>query len=109
MSGLLKNFFAFLPKFSKNEIFETILNERYVTIERIVSLGQATPQGQWLEGKKGEWVLLLKGKAGLIFKDEGIEYTLNPGDYLNIPAGVSHRVSFTDPNGPTVWLAVHYD
>jgi stress response protein YsnF len=31
-----------------------------------------------------------------------------PGDRLLIPAGASHRVEWTDPGRPTVWLAMHY-
>ncbi|MFO0919698.1 MAG: hypothetical protein U0872_15475 [Planctomycetaceae bacterium] len=31
-----------------------------------------------------------------------------PGDFLNIPAGKKHRIDWTTPDQPTVWLAVHY-
>ncbi|WP_280138766.1 hypothetical protein [Methylobacterium sp. Leaf117] len=30
-----------------------------------------------------------------------------PGDPLFIPAGTTHRVTFTDPDRPTIWLAIH--
>ncbi|MDB5688244.1 MAG: cupin [Sphingomonas bacterium] len=53
-----------------------------------------------------EWVLLVSGSAGLTF-DGAAERTLVPGDCLAIPAGTRHRVAWTDPGGPTVWLAVH--
>lgn len=32
---------------------------------------------------------------------------LVPGDPLFIPAGTTHRVTFTDPDRPTIWLAIH--
>jgi cupin 2 domain-containing protein len=31
-----------------------------------------------------------------------------PGAYVHIPAHRKHRVEWTDPNQPTIWLAVHY-
>jgi hypothetical protein len=31
---------------------------------------------------------------------------LEPGDYINIPAHLKHRVEWTDPDIETVWLAV---
>jgi cupin 2 domain-containing protein len=33
---------------------------------------------------------------------------MKPGDYLDIPAHRRHRVEWTDPAQPTVWLAIHY-
>ena len=33
---------------------------------------------------------------------------LLPGDTINIPAHQKHRVEWTSPNKPTVWLAVFY-
>jgi cupin 2 domain-containing protein len=32
---------------------------------------------------------------------------LSSGDHLLIAAGVRHKVAWTDPDQPTVWLAVH--
>lgn len=89
------------------EIFETIAVARAVKVERIVSLGQSTPQGEWLSQEKEEWVFLVSGRARLLFEREG-ELALEPGDYCVIPAGVRHRVEWTDPQRQTVWLAVHY-
>jgi cupin 2 domain-containing protein len=39
---------------------------------------------------------------------EDIEVKLSPGDYLHIPAHQQHRVEWTSPDEPTVWLAVHF-
>ncbi len=33
---------------------------------------------------------------------------LRPGDCINIPAHQKHRVEWTTPDEPTVWLAVFY-
>jgi cupin 2 domain-containing protein len=44
----------------------------------------------------------------LRFEDEPEPRLLRPGDYLLIPAYRRHRVEWTDPTQPTVWLALHY-
>ena len=52
-------------------------------------------------------MLVVAGAARLRF--EGSEpLHLGPGDYAKIPAHRRHRVEWTDPDVPTVWLAVHY-
>jgi len=33
---------------------------------------------------------------------------LKPGDCLNIPAHKRHRVDWTTPDEPTIWLGVRY-
>jgi len=52
--------------------------------------------------------VVLRGRAGLRFADEPEVRVLGPGDWLVIPAGRPHRVEWTDPREPTVWLALHY-
>ena len=86
------------------ERFEDILTRPGVRIERIVSSGQATAPGEWLEQAWDEWVLLVVGRAGLTLEGEE-SLILKPGDHLLIPARRRHRVDFTDT--PTAWLAVH--
>ena len=49
---------------------------------------------------------MLKGAATLQFEDNMVE--MKPGDFVNIPAHTKHRVEWTTPDEPTVWLAVHY-
>ena len=92
----------------KEERFETILENPQFKIERIVSNGQSTPPGDWYDQDTCEWVILLKGSAGIRF--EGSEKTcrLLPGDYIHIPAHVRHRVEWTSRDEETIWLAVHY-
>jgi cupin 2 domain-containing protein len=101
------NLFAALPSSSPEELFATLLESPGVRVERIVSYGQASPEGFWYDQPQGEWVVLLKGSATLRFEDRSVE--LQPGDWLDIPAHTRHRVDATAADQPTVWLAVHYE
>jgi cupin 2 domain-containing protein len=53
-------------------------------------------------------VLLLKGAALLRFADEAEPRRLMPGDFVEIAPHRRHRVDWTDPERPTLWLAVFY-
>ncbi len=88
------------------ELVESIACGGGVAIERIVSSGQATPAGEWLEQERDEWVVLLDGDAELSY-DDGTRVRLGSGDYVLIAAGVRHRVEWTRTDPPCVWLAVH--
>lgn len=77
-------------------------------LERIVSTGHATPPGRWYEQPTAEWVAVLAGSAGLRLLDPEEEVVMGPGDALLIPARRRHRVEWTDPRRPTVWLALHF-
>ena len=106
MSG---NLFAGIDEEKRDEELLTTLAERPGgRIERIVSTGQASPPGFWYDQDWGEWVVLLTGAARLHFADEAEARRLAPGDWVDIPAHCRHRVEWTDPDQPTVWLAVHY-
>jgi len=102
------NLFGGIPEPIAAEIFEELLRSGNLKLERIVSAGQATPPGVWLDQESHEWVALLAGSAGLRFEDESEVCALKPGDYLHIPAHRRHRVEWTDPREKTVWLALHY-
>ncbi len=93
----------------ENEDFSAILAKPGLKIERIVSRGHNSPPGFWYDQPQNEWVAVLKGSAGLRFEDESAARTLNAGDYAFIPARKRHRVEWTAPAEPTVWLAVHFD
>ncbi|MFN3231872.1 MAG: cupin domain-containing protein [Alphaproteobacteria bacterium] len=82
---------------------------RGIRILRIVSTGQADPSDRWQNPEDDEWVVLLSGSAGLLFEEGHRRYTMKPGDWCHIPAGTRHRVEFTDPDDPSVWIAVHFD
>jgi len=90
------------------EVFETLRLTPGLRIERIVSNGQASPPDFWYCEPQAEWVLVLSGSARLRFADEDAVRVLRTGDCVDIPAGCRHRVDWTDPAQPTVWLAVHY-
>jgi cupin 2 domain-containing protein len=91
-----------------SEIFETLVERGGIRIERIISHGQATLEGEWYDQERDEWVLVLSGRAGLLIEGEAEPRELGPGDYVDLPAHCRHRVVWTDPDGPTVWLAVHW-
>jgi cupin 2 domain-containing protein len=102
------NMLTHLPPALSGEVIEAIAESDSVRIERIVSNGQATPEGQWYDQERDEWVLLLAGSAGLLFDGERQPQRLGPGDHTLIPAGCRHRVAWTDPDERTVWLTVHF-
>jgi len=101
------NLFADIPRAMENEQFADLYAAPGIRIERIVSTGQATPPSEWLEQDWTEWVALLTGAAAIQLEGEPGPRTLEPGDWLLIPARKRHRVEWTDLNGPTIWLAVH--
>ena len=107
MKNLFGNIFDNLPAALPGENFDTLLNIGNVRIERIVSNGQATPDGEWYDQGWDEWVLLLEGSAGLLLEGEEEPRHLASGDYLMIPAHQRHRVAWTEPQDKTVWLSVH--
>ncbi len=104
----VKNIFKKIPKEIPDEIFQEILSTDKLKIERILSKGHASPKEGWYDQNTNEWVILLKGKAKLTFKERKKPVELTPGDYINIPSHVKHRVEWTDPSQETIWLAIHY-
>ena len=95
------NLFAGLPA-DAEERFDTLLARPGLRIERIVSMGQASPPGFWYEQESAEWVVLLSGAALLRFEDEAEARRLALGDWIHIAPLRRHRVEWT------VWLAVHH-
>ncbi|MEA2083689.1 MAG: cupin domain-containing protein [Thermodesulfobacteriota bacterium] len=103
-----KNLFQDIPSHLPEEMVEVISESNNVRIERIVSKGDSSPDGFWYDQEKNEFVILLKGRAKLLFEGEPETVTMKPGDYIEIKAHVKHRVDWTDPKKETVWLAIHY-
>lgn len=100
--------FAQMAATTDEESFDEILRRGPVRIERIVSHGHASPPGFWYDQDEGEWVLVLRGRAGLEIEGrEGI-HEMGPGDYVDLPAHCRHRVAWTAADEPTFWLAVFY-
>ena len=90
------------------EHIDVLVQTPRLRLERIVSRGHTTPPGEWYDQTTTEWVALVSGSARLRFDDETEEVALQPGDHLIIPAHRRHRVEWTHPDQPTVWLALHY-
>ena len=102
------NLFSPLPDARAAEIVDRLFARPGLRIERIVSCGQASPPGFWYDQPEGEWVLLLQGAALLRFADEAEPRRLMPGDFIEIAPHRRHRVEWTDPDQPTLWLAAFY-
>jgi cupin 2 domain-containing protein len=102
------NLFGDVPDALPKEDFHPLLEAQSFRLERIVSAGHATPEGTWYDQPQAEWVILLQGSARLLIEGEPEARRLHPGDWLLIPARVRHRLEWTDPAQPTVWLALHY-
>jgi cupin 2 domain-containing protein len=90
------------------ELFESLVETGSLQIERIISTGQTTPEGQWYEQPRAEWAILLQGEAEILYED-GERVDLKAGDYVFISPRRKHRVTYTRENPPCIWLAVHYD
>jgi cupin 2 domain-containing protein len=101
------NLFAAVPERLGQEQVSVLANRPGVRVERIVSMGQASPPGFWYDQDWTEWVVVLAGSAGLRIEGEEAPRFLPPGSYLEIPPHMRHRVEWTDPDRPTIWLAVH--
>jgi len=108
MRDATTNLLAALPRAAAQEQCSDVLSRPGLRIERIVSTGQASPPGFWYDQEQGEWVLVLAGAARLRFEDEAAARSLVAGDCVDIAPHRRHRVEWTDPTQPTVWLAVHY-
>lgn len=102
------NLFESLPKNLPDELIENLVDAPGLRLERIVSTGHVTPEGEWYDQDSDEWVVLLTGAAKLRFEAPEEVVTLQPGDHLKIPAHRRHRVEWTNPDAPTVWLALHF-
>jgi cupin 2 domain-containing protein len=108
MNNSDNNIFNRIPAELKDELIEVLLDAKGIIIERIVSRGHASPQDFWYDQDRDEYVILIKGSALLLFEGKDKVTAMNPGDSVNIPAHVRHRVEWTDPSQDTVWLAVFY-
>ena len=104
----MKNLLTNIPTSLAEELIEVLVENKAVRIERIVSTGHNSPENVWYDQEEHEWVVVLKGEARLLFKDDIESVDLKPGDHINIPAHRKHRVEWTTLSEPTVWLAVFY-
>ena len=103
------NLFDGVPEMLAEELIETVARSAHVRIERIVSRGHRSAPDYWYDQETVEFVVLLRGSAGIRTDAGGDVIVMHPGDTLAIPAHARHQVAWTDPDQDTVWLAVHYD
>ena len=104
----MSNLFDNVPRTLPAEKIDVLLETPGLRLERIVSTGHATPPGQWYDQDRDEWVVVVRGRARLRFESEPESRELGVGDHVLIPAHARHRVEWTDPTAPTVWLALFY-
>ena len=102
-----RNIYSLPEKISSDhEIVERLAEGKNTVVERIVSAGHVTPQNEWYDQDRDEWVVLLRGSATILFDDES-EVHMKDGDVFFICAHKRHRVTFTSVDPPCVWFAVH--
>jgi cupin 2 domain-containing protein len=106
VSENFKNIFDDLPQNLPKELVQILVRAADVRIERIISHGHASPADFWYDQAQAEWVIVLKGAARLQFENGTVE--MKVGDCINVPAFKKHRVDWTTPDEPTVWLGVRY-
>ena len=91
-----------------DEFVEILASGQNVWVERIVSNGHCSEEGFWYDSDQTEWVTVLSGAAELRFKGQDQHVHLRTGDHITIAPHEQHRVEWTTPDEPTVWLAVHF-
>lgn len=62
------NVFDDIPKRLASELFEDLLKTGSFRLERIVSLGHSSPEGDWYDQQTSEWIYIVEGSAGLLFE-----------------------------------------
>src|SRR6478672_7501542 len=67
---LVTNLLASLPDATAGEITEALVTAQGVRLERIVSHGQASPEGFWYDQDEAEWIVVLSGSARLAIDGE---------------------------------------
>jgi len=102
----MSNLFRLPDNLPDEEVFQPLIPDRGVLIERIISRGQASPPGYWYDQERDELVVLLQGEAALAWED-GRTRQLTAGDWLFIAAHERHRVAWTSQEPACIWLAIH--
>ena len=93
------------PSLEEPELFDTLAaGAGSIRVERIVSNGQVTPEGEWYDQDLDEWVVVLEGEARLHYMD-GEEVGLKKGDSLFLPKRRKHREDYTSYQ--CIWLAIN--
>lgn len=92
-----------------DERIDLLVTGSRLNVERIVSMGHASPDGFWYDDPRAEWVVLLSGAATLEFEADSTRHDMHAGDYVLIEPHCRHRVASTHPDEPSVWLAIYYE
>ena len=100
------NLFDRIPDSLPEELVEVLVATPTTRVERIVSQGHVTPADAWYDQDDDELVVVVQGAAELEIAGRDERVRLARGDWLLLPAHLRHRVTWTDPDGDTVWLAV---
>ncbi|SAK80687.1 cupin domain-containing protein [Caballeronia ptereochthonis] len=103
------NLFSFEAKRGGEERIDMLITGQRLNVERIVSMGHASPEGFWYDDSRAEWVVLLSGAAVLEFEEDSTLHDMRPGDYVLIEPHCRHRVASTLAEEQTVWLAIYYE
>ncbi len=104
----MHNLFADVPRELPEELVDVLAENSHVRIERIVSGGHSSRAGFWYDQAESEWVIVLKGEAKLLMEGDAAPLHMKAGDHVRIPPHRRHRVEWTTPDQPTVWLAVFF-
>jgi len=105
---LSRSLFEAIPADLPEERFDDWLQAPGLRLERILSRGHVTPEGEWYDQVQDEWVALLQGAAALVIEGQKEPLELRPGDSVLLPAHCRHRVAWTAPDQVTIWLALHF-
>lgn len=105
----IHNLFESVPDGHGGELLTVLAENKNAKIERIVSHGHASPDGFWYDQAQHEWVVVLRGEALLRLENEVEPVRMKPGDFIHILPHVKHRVDWTTPDEPTIWLAIFYN
>lgn len=100
-----KNLLEKSIKTLKTEVFEDIIKNDNFKLERIISNGYITPEGEWYNQENNEWVSLLQGQATIEFENNKT-VELKAFDHITILAHHKHRVTYTSKDA--IWLTLHY-
>ena len=95
-------------RINDDEIFENLLSNEKLKIERIISPNTINKNANWFNQNTDEWVILLSGSA-IIEYSNNYSIVLEVGNYLFIPKNTKHRVIKThSESGTSIWLAIHF-
>jgi cupin 2 domain-containing protein len=103
------NLYSFDAQHGDEERIDVLVTGQRLNVERIVSMGHASPEGFWYDDSRAEWVVLLSGAAALEFEDDSTLHDMRPGDYVLIEPHCRHRVAWTHAEEQTVWLAIYHE